>query len=1110
MKKIVLLIALFIVLEIFVQGNAEAERDIDIVTVIVEQTNAKNMNSENHYMLGNFYKIKVQKKDLKYLGKRLWIEREYKLLLDTAVPVVNVTDLWNSSYNGSGIKICILDTGINKTHPAFGSRVIAEKDFVTDDSDGNNPADFHGHGTHVAGIAASENETYKGIAYGASLLNAKVFSSTTTIATDSNIMSGIDWCIQQGADILSMSFGGAGTSDDMLSAYVDLAVDAGKIVVIAAGNSGPFGDSECRTSGDGSLQSVCSPGLAHKVITVGSTKKDDVISSFSSRGPTEDGRIKPDVTAHGQSITSVNFHDGWISMSGTSMATPMVAGLAAVILQAKKNITPEELKALMMNTAKDLGDSGKDNIYGAGRISGLVLDEINNTKKETVYLNGNVYFLDITNKPIKATLYWPENYSIHNNLDFYLLDPYGKIIINSSSINNTDEILIFGKEQIDAHGVSNNFSGKWKLLVKPQNATSEQTYAIASNNPFGRQLFAKFGSIGQKLSYHTINVTNSSLSVNLDFDYTKTDLDIRVFNMDSDIEGFSLTNSSENITLANVAPGLWTVQIRNKVNGSNYFLSSESLISENFSDEYPPNITITSPVSRTYKNQTVNLTFSAVDDVSKNVTCNVTLDNISLISGTETYFSKIIGIIQGHNTIYISCADDDNNTAIKNVSFTVDSAVKIMLSSPTPNNELFYFSNTVTINVSSENLDTLILQWDGLNETITGNLSTRIIIKDNLEDGNYTFKLFANDTSGNINISETRWVFINATRNKTEIFNNLGVNFELLNSTNGNVNTRKLFSFEKYKLKFNLTNLSITIFNFLIDDLNGTINKTQNVSLPFKSIIGDYVWLDFSLIAEGKYSANIDFSNPHKLFFYLNGSKDNFTYIHVTDTCNLNITNTPCINSSTMFLPSFSGAAAVTDAQAPELIMNLPTATTYTSASVGLSYNAGDNIALGTCWYNLNGVNTTLQNCWNATITAANGSNVVTLYANDSSGNVNQTFVSFTVSLPTPAPAPSVPSFSSNSGGGGGTSSPTVAAQPAPSTVKQNATQNRSFEPPSSEKENEFEEVEDNDLVEKVAEPNIPITGLVTESNTDYTFGLAVFVIIVLGGIGFYTYRKKF
>ncbi len=1099
MKKVVLIFVVFFAFAIFAQLVASAERQNDLVDLIIES------DYDHNYMLGSFHKIRLQKKDLKYLGKRSWIEKEYKLLLDTAVPLVGVSDFWNSSYNGSGVKICILDTGINKTHHAFGSRVIAEKDFVIDDSDGNSTEDFHGHGTHVAGIAASEDSTYRGIAYGALLLNAKVFSSTTVTATDSNIMNGIDWCIEQGADILSMSFGGAGTSDDLLSVYVDLAADQGKIVVIAAGNSGS-GDLNCGLNG---TSSICSPGLAHKVITVGSTKKDDSISSFSSQGPTEDGRIKPDVTAPGQSIISANRNGGWTTLSGTSMSTPMVSGLAAVVKQARPDIIPEELKALIMNTAMDLGNEGKDNIYGAGRISGTnVLDEINNTRKENA--SEAVYFVDLIKPNIKATLYWPENYDTHTDFDFYLVDPYGNFVRNSTSVNNTDE-------QVNFNNTNRSF-GRWKLFVKSKNSSTP--YAIASNNPISAKLFGKSSVINEKSPYHKINVTNDTFSVFLDFDYMTKNLDLHLYDPNRNTFISSLKNSTENITFSNATKGLWTARITG--DETNYFLTSNNFIFDSITDTTPPEITITSPFNKTYNNETINITIFVTEDFNQSVSCEGELNESvvfeqSIVSGSV--FSGIITANQGLNTFFVSCTDDDNNTASKNVNFTIDSVVRLQLNNPTPNNEVFYFSNTVTINASSENLDTMILEWNGINETVPGNISTRIIVKNDLEDGNYTFRLFVNDTNGNTNVSETIWVFINATRNRKEIFDTINFDFELLNSTNSKANASRLLSFEKYSLKFNLTNISVSVYDFFADSLNGTVNITQDISLPFENIIADVFWLDFDMIEKGKYSAYVSFANTHKIFFYLNGTKNNFTYTRITNICNSNVSNTPCLNSSrtdasgvqahTLFLPSFSGAAAVTDLTSPELKLNSPSSTTYDSVSVSLSFEVGDNVGIDTCWYNLNGINNTLSDCSNTTMNASIGSNSFTLFANDSSGNTNQSSVVFTVSLPAPSPAPTQTAASSSSDSSGGISSPVVAAQPAPQRQNTTNVTQPKIEPVVEKAETLLEEEEANNETQIVPETqNVPVTGLATNSEADYTLGLAVFAIIALGLIGFYIYRR--
>ncbi|MEM2261729.1 MAG: S8 family serine peptidase, partial [Ignisphaera sp.] len=296
--------------------------------------------------LDKVYKVEVSSNILPYLYE--------------SVPLVSAPNLWKLGINGSDYKIAILDTGIDPNHPDFlignESKIISMVSFVDYDFDGipdEPPIDGHGHGTHCAGIAAGVGgylEFIKGVAPGSKLLVGKVLSNGG-YGYASWIIHGIEWAVTSGADIISMSLGGAATiSYDPLVAAVNWATKQGVIVAIAAGNSGP------------SYFTVASPGVASTAITVGAVDKVLDIASFSSKGPTPNATLKPDVVAPGVSIASSR---AWITYmgdpasihhvyaSGTSMATPHVAGLAALVLQFlnRTGILSEVMSALGINKA---------------------------------------------------------------------------------------------------------------------------------------------------------------------------------------------------------------------------------------------------------------------------------------------------------------------------------------------------------------------------------------------------------------------------------------------------------------------------------------------------------------------------------------------------------------------------------------------------------------------------------------------------------------------------------------------------------------------------------------------------------------------------------------
>jgi subtilisin family serine protease len=199
----------------------------------------------------------------------------------------------------------------------------------------------------AAGTGAKGGGAYKGVAPGAKLLNGKVLSDDG-YGDDSGILAGMEWAAEQGADVVNLSLGGADTPDtDPPEAAVDkLSAEKGILFAIAAGNDGDFGE-----------QTVGSPGSARSALTVGAVDDQDEPASFSSRGPGLDGAIKPDVTAPGVDITAAAAPGsaiaqevgekpaGYMSISGTSMATPHVAGAAAILKQQHPEWTYAERRA---------------------------------------------------------------------------------------------------------------------------------------------------------------------------------------------------------------------------------------------------------------------------------------------------------------------------------------------------------------------------------------------------------------------------------------------------------------------------------------------------------------------------------------------------------------------------------------------------------------------------------------------------------------------------------------------------------------------------------------------------------------------------------------------
>ncbi|MCT8138450.1 S8 family peptidase [Anaerobacillus sp. CMMVII] len=266
------------------------------------------------------------------------------------VPKVQTPEANNLGYTGNGLKVAILDTGIDRSHPDLNANVKGGFSVFTDSANSDPYYDGSGHGTHVAGTVAAVDNDFGvvGVAKNADLYAVKVLNNSGSGSYE-GIAKGIEWSIQNGMDIINMSLGGS-SSSSILEQFCNLAYAEGILVVAAAGNSGNSG---------GRNDSVGYPAKYNSVIAVAAIDQNERRASFSSTGPAVE------LSAPGVSILSTTPNNSYASYNGTSMASPHVAGVAALIWEAKPNLTNVQLRQLLQQTSKNLGLSSQ---YGYGLV----------------------------------------------------------------------------------------------------------------------------------------------------------------------------------------------------------------------------------------------------------------------------------------------------------------------------------------------------------------------------------------------------------------------------------------------------------------------------------------------------------------------------------------------------------------------------------------------------------------------------------------------------------------------------------------------------------------------------------------------------------------------
>ncbi|MEQ7004784.1 S8 family serine peptidase [Actinopolymorpha sp. B17G11] len=350
---------------------------------------------------------------------RIRLDRQVHATLDRSVAQIGAPEAWAAGYDGQGVAVAVLDTGVDTTHPDLAGVVTETRNFTTSPS----TADAVGHGTHVAstvaGSGAASGGARTGVARGATVMAGKVLGDNGT-GQQSWVLDGMEWAANSGARVVNMSLG-AGPTDgtDPISEAVDtLTAQTGTLFVVSAGNDGK----------DGKF-TVGTPGAATSALTVGAVDRDESLAEFSSRGPRlGDFAVKPDITAPGVGIVAARaggtsmgspVDASYTAASGTSMAAPHVAGAAAILAQRHPDWSADRLKDALVSTAKpadltvfeqgggrvDVARAIEQGVYATGTLDlGVMADEAGAGSAEAAEFSRPVTYTNLGAEPVSLDL----------------------------------------------------------------------------------------------------------------------------------------------------------------------------------------------------------------------------------------------------------------------------------------------------------------------------------------------------------------------------------------------------------------------------------------------------------------------------------------------------------------------------------------------------------------------------------------------------------------------------------------------------------------------------------------------------------------------------------
>jgi subtilisin family serine protease/uncharacterized membrane protein YgcG len=764
--------------------------------------------------------------------------------LSVSVPSIRANDSWavvinGTNITGSGETVCVIDTGINYNHADFAGGVyVGGYDFVNDDAD---PMDDNSHGSHVAGIIASQDSTYKGVAPGARIAAVKVLNSGGSGST-SDIISGIEWCTNNAAtyniSIISMSLGSnvrhtMPCPNDVMAAAVTNAINANISVVIASGNIGSWGSSG---SAPGIGRPACIPG----VISVGATSKSSVNTMYYHRA------FMLQTVAPGYSITATYYTSGHISYSGTSMATPHVSGVLALVQQASKardnrTLTPTEIKNRVKYNGLFINDTGGTNLTFS-RVDAYAAVNA----KGVVPMNSGHPFNTITQNPSL-----PFNLTQGESRNFTWQ-------VNTTAQNGTYEFFAVFEDNVSDYNITNHVSIVVRELVPPAItilSPANRTYGNASvlvnistsdasgmgvvwfyngsaNQSYNSAVYVNYSEGSHVLSAWANDSLGNLNSTNVSFSVDTTQPSITNISNQTMSAGEALAVQFN----ATDASGIyaWSVNDTNfTINSSGYLRNATSLSAGFY-----------------WLNVSVN------DSVNNSASCAIWI-NVSALATMNSYNITPIAATNGSNvSIYVNFSYANRIWA--NITLPDSSSERINLT-----NE----ANTTYTNTTMVGRYNIIIQANNTRAYVTN--STDYF--ETFQSINFTILAVNASNSG-----------VNST------WNVYYRNVLILNSSSisGNYSQQLTNTTVDFELKAYSNNITVTVRRINLSSENGKTLGLDKLAAPVSGYLATY-----------GINCSYNFTNATVVIYYGNFSYTNESYLELYKCSNWSFANQTCTTS---------------------------------------------------------------------------------------------------------------------------------------------------------------------------------------------------------------------